>query len=281
MAGQRGIYFALPTQATSNQMFGRVCRFLSDRYAGDPSLPAILSHSHAIVSPEMLELLRRGELIKRLASVGEDSEGEIFASEWFTKPKRGLLTPFGIGTIDQALMAALITRHVFVRLFGLAGKVVIVDEVHAYDTYMAELLKRLLEWLGALNTSVILLSATLPGKRREELLASWARGAGRELGAIPPAAYPRLSLFHKGRHGPMRKPARIAALGADRCDLPGGKRGPDCVYPEPDRAGRVRGVDLQHGRFGAENVFRNRGELREVAGRPEAVPNSVSCAIPV
>jgi CRISPR-associated endonuclease/helicase Cas3 len=30
--GQRGIYFALPTQATSNQMFGRVQRFLAGRF---------------------------------------------------------------------------------------------------------------------------------------------------------------------------------------------------------------------------------------------------------
>jgi hypothetical protein len=31
-AGQRGFYFGLPTQATSNQLFTRVCEFLDQRY---------------------------------------------------------------------------------------------------------------------------------------------------------------------------------------------------------------------------------------------------------
>ena len=81
-------------------------------------------------------------------------------------------------TIDRALMAVLQVKHVFVRLFGLAGKAVVIDEVHAYDTYMTGLLERLLEWLGALESPVVMLSATLPTGRRN----GWpkpVRGAGR------------------------------------------------------------------------------------------------------
>ena len=56
----------------------------------------------------------------------------VVAEEWFAKNKKqALLAPFGVGTIDQVLMAVLQTKHVFVRLFGLAGKCVILDEVHA------------------------------------------------------------------------------------------------------------------------------------------------------
>ncbi len=79
----------------------------------------------------------------------------IIAAEWFTYRKRGLLAPFGVGTINQALLAVLQTRHVFVRLFGLAHKTVIIDEVHAYDAYMTTLLERLLEWLAAFGSSVV------------------------------------------------------------------------------------------------------------------------------
>jgi len=43
----------------------------------------------------------------------------VVASEWSTNRKRGLLAPFGVGTVNQALLAALVTRHMFVRLFGL------------------------------------------------------------------------------------------------------------------------------------------------------------------
>ena len=195
VAGQRGFYFALPTQATSNQMFARIRGFLEHRFAGEPALPMCLLHSHAVLSEEMLDLLDRGQLMAHLASVGEDpSQDGLFAAEWFTKPKRGLLSPFAVGTIDQSLMAALITRHVFVRLFGLAGKVVVIDEVHAYDTYMSTLLERMLEWLGALHSSVILLSATLPRLRRNLLLEAWTRGAGLPPPAVDETPYPRVGM---------------------------------------------------------------------------------------
>ncbi|ODP79279.1 hypothetical protein A9X63_27470 [Klebsiella pneumoniae] len=51
---------------------------------------------------------------------------------WFNHRKRGLLAPFAVGTIDQALMAVMNVKHGFVRAYGLAGKVVILDEVHTY-----------------------------------------------------------------------------------------------------------------------------------------------------
>jgi len=88
---------------------------------------------------------------------------------WFTSKKRAILAPFGVGTVDQAELAALNVKHVALRLIGLAGKVVIFDEVHAYDTYMTTIVERLLEWLSALGTSVIILSATLPLKQRAAL----------------------------------------------------------------------------------------------------------------
>lgn len=86
----------------------------------------------------------------------------MLAGEWFARRKLGLLAPFGVGTVDQALLTALQVRHVLVRLVGLAHKVVIVDEVHANDVYMTSLLERLLEWLGGCGALVLLLSATLP-----------------------------------------------------------------------------------------------------------------------
>jgi CRISPR-associated endonuclease/helicase Cas3 len=96
--------------------------------------------------------------------------------------------------VDQILMAALTSRHVFVRLFGLAGKTVIVDEVHAYDTYMSTLLERLLEWLAAMGTSVVLLSATLPAERRTGLLNAYACGLRvTGLDDARPVGYPRIT----------------------------------------------------------------------------------------
>ncbi|MCG3144748.1 MAG: CRISPR-associated endonuclease/helicase Cas3 [Gammaproteobacteria bacterium] len=199
--GPRGCYVALPTQATSNQMFTRVRDFLSARYPAD-RVNLQLLHGHAALSSEFRLLRENGDRAFDLESVcGEEGCGEhgasVVAAEWFTHRKRGLLAPFGVGTVDQALLATLQTRHVFVRLFGLAHKVVIVDEVHAYDAYMSKLLERLLEWLAALGSPVALLSATLPNEKRTALLKAYLRGLNRELSAEEErqldARYPRLS----------------------------------------------------------------------------------------
>jgi CRISPR-associated endonuclease/helicase Cas3 len=198
--GPRGFYIALPTQATSNQMFGRVKKYLANRYPDDLVNYQLL-HGHSSLSAEFRTLKDRGAFV--LQGVYADGECaahamSVMAAEWFTHRKRGLLAPFGVGTIDQALMAVLQTKHVFVRLFGLAHKTVIIDEVHAYDAYMSKLLERLLEWLAALGSPVVLLSATLPNERRQALLAAYRRGLNQS--AVQPSvaevfkkvSYPRI-----------------------------------------------------------------------------------------
>jgi CRISPR-associated endonuclease/helicase Cas3 len=171
----RGSYIALPTQATSNQMFGRVVKALSQG-AAEGIAHVLLLHGHASLSAEFSEIKKKGETGFLPCSVEPDgsTEAQVMAAEWFTYRKRGLLAPYGVGTIDQALMAALQSKHVFVRLLGLAGKVVVIDEVHAYDTYMSALLERLLAWLRAIGTSVVMLSATLPSLRRTALVKAFA-----------------------------------------------------------------------------------------------------------
>ncbi len=198
--GRLGTYVALPTQATSNQMLGRVRQFLTGRHIGDGIVLQLL-HGHAALSAE-LELMRRlGKVVGVAGADGPEGQpAAVVAEEWFSQRKRGLLAPYGVGTIDQGLLAALQTRHAFVRLFGLAGKTVIIDEVHAYDVYMSSLLERLLEWLGALGTFVVLLSATLPSARRKALLEAFQRGG--EIEALSPAAdYPCLTWIGAGASG--------------------------------------------------------------------------------
>ncbi|MHB1007516.1 MAG: CRISPR-associated helicase Cas3' [Chloroflexota bacterium] len=197
--GYPGCYFALPTMATSNQMFARVREFLATRYTGE-ALNLQLLHGHAGLSAEFRVLREAADSLLLPSGVhaarGYDgASAGVVAAEWFTHRKRGLLAPFGVGTIDQALLAVLQTRHAFVRLFGLAGKTVIVDEVHAYETYTTTLLQRLLEWLAALGSPVVLLSATLPADRRLSLLRAYARGLGQpalELSSLC-EPYPRLT----------------------------------------------------------------------------------------
>ncbi|MCR4424958.1 MAG: CRISPR-associated helicase Cas3' [Firmicutes bacterium] len=166
--GHNGTYVALPTAATGNQMFDRVKAFLKDR---DPELAAgaRLVHGQAWLVGEDAAV----PSVAPGLSGGSQDESHL-ALEWFRPKKRSLLAPYGVGTIDQALFSVLHVKHGFLRLFGLSGKVLIVDEVHAYDPYMSRILTRLLRWCRALQIPVILLSATLPEARRRALVEAYA-----------------------------------------------------------------------------------------------------------
>ncbi|MEQ8514606.1 MAG: CRISPR-associated helicase Cas3' [Chromatocurvus sp.] len=154
-----GIYFALPTQLTSNKIYARFNTFLEKVLASDCRHRSLLLHGNSwLLDTDMGEEGRPG-------------------GAWFNQAKRGLLAPFAVGTIDQALMAAMNVKHGFVRAFGLAGKVVILDEVHTYDAYTGTLLDALVSLLRELQCTVIILSATLNRSRREQVLGCRLQGS--------------------------------------------------------------------------------------------------------
>lgn len=147
-----GIYFALPTQLTSNKIYHRFQSFLEQILAPECQHRSLLLHANAWLYEKDL---------------GEEGRP---GGAWFNQSKRGLLAPFAVGTIDQALMGAMNVKHGFVRTFGLAGKVVILDEVHTYDAFTSTLLEALIDLLRQLKCTVIILSATLNQQRRRQLL---------------------------------------------------------------------------------------------------------------
>ena len=148
-----GLYFALPTQLTSNKIHERLRPFLKS---------IIDSNSLNLADPLLLH-----SMAWLYATHEEDGPN---ASSWFEHSKRGLLAPFGAGTLDQALMAVINVRHPAVRSFGLAGKVVILDEVHSYDAYTGTLLNVLVRHLRSLGCTVIILSATLTKSRLRSIV---------------------------------------------------------------------------------------------------------------
>lgn len=217
--GSDEIYFALPTMSTSNQMFRRFEAHLQKRLEL-PASQTQLIHSQAFLMDDNFSI--------SLAVDDDGSRQKRAAQKWIKSDKRkALLMPFGVGTIDQAELAALNVPFVALRLMGLAGKVVIFDEVHAYDTYMTTIVEHLLKWLSALGASVILLSATLPQAQRNSLAQAY--GASLDINDQCLSAYPCL-------------------LAANRTDQP------HIANPGVSQPNRVIGLDKQTLQFGDDEV---------------------------
>ena len=150
--GVNGLYFALPTQATANSVYDRINNWLSSY---DPKAKLRLNHSKA------------GSVINY-----------NHQNNWFDIRKIHLFDPCIVGTIDEILSLSIKQRHVFLKHLAISGKVVVFDEVHAYDAYVSEHINKTLRWLGAYNVPVIILSATLPTNKRDELLKNYLLGKG-------------------------------------------------------------------------------------------------------
>ena len=216
MGGGRGVYFALPTMATADAMLDRVQqkrdgesdepwqRFFS---GGDASL--VLAHSAAGTKQKLDALqLRDGGYDDR----HEEASASQYSSAWIADSrKKALLADFGVGTIDQALLAVMPLRHQSLRLLGLSTKVLVVDEVHACDCYMGELLARLLRFHAGLGGSAILLSATLPREQRAGLISAFADGAGFAAKTPVQNGYPLATHLSASGVAEVQVPPRAAA----------------------------------------------------------------------
>lgn len=223
-SGRSGVLFALPTQATTDAMFSRKLSWLrriQDAYTdrGAPSSYSTnLLHGRARLNKEARPLRRTGYEIKDrlLGSVGGESgispllpapreigrdeplpdlrrggkrkevpHPDVAITAWFNGNKKAMLSDFVVTTVDHLLFGAMRSPHLAMRHLGLSRKVVIVDEVHSYSTYMNVYLDRALTWLASYGVPVVLLSATLSQERCGELAAAYQRGLQLAAGELP------------------------------------------------------------------------------------------------
>ena len=210
-----GLYLALPTMATANAMYGRITRVYERLFSVRATPSLVLAHGrrHLFLALEQTPQ----EQTAVIPYGGEEPTGSQRCVAWLADSrKKALLAQVGVGTIDQALMAVLPLRHQSLRLAGLVGKVLLVDEVHACDAYISALLERLLLFHTALGGSAILLSATLPRSLRRKLRAAFVAGlAAGGYGTVEPLAagedYPLLTLTGVGHQAVERVTARREA----------------------------------------------------------------------
>ncbi|HZK27257.1 MAG TPA: CRISPR-associated helicase Cas3' [Thermoclostridium sp.] len=166
-----GMFFGLPTQATSDGIFGRIKEWLEKLDDEKKSLQLV--HGKAALNDSYTSLPR--------SNVYDESDSKsIVVNQWFSGRKTAVLDDFIVGTIDQFLMTALKQKHLALRHLGFSKKVIVIDEVHAYDAYMNQYLCQALRWMGAYGVPVLILSATLPAKTRIKLIKDYTRGSGKK-----------------------------------------------------------------------------------------------------
>lgn len=197
-----GLFFGLPTQATANGIFGRLLSW-AESQSQESTLAIRLAHAAAALNDDYTSLFRGNAEINDASEECAIHNG-LTVHPWFEGGKQALLANFVVGTVDQLLMASLKQKHLMLRHLGLAGKVVIIDECHAYDAYMNTYLERTLRWLGTYKTPVILLSATLPSARRAALVDAYL-GNKIEGKWRTSTAYPLLTWTDTGENEPVQQ----------------------------------------------------------------------------
>ncbi|MEJ2419176.1 MAG: CRISPR-associated helicase Cas3', partial [Exilibacterium sp.] len=193
-----GLYVALPTMATANAMYERMGKVYRKLFPANIKPSLSLAHG----ASQLSDLFRQSvglEAQSKDISYGEDEpSASAFCNAWLADSrKKALLADVGVGTLDQALLSVLPARHQSLRVLGLSDKILIVDEVHAYDSYMNKLLQALLEFHAKNGGSAILLSATIPGSMRKRLVNAYAKGLNSSAKCLMAADYPLITQVSK------------------------------------------------------------------------------------
>jgi CRISPR-associated endonuclease/helicase Cas3 len=162
------IVFALPTQATANAMLHRLEKAAPLLFKNQTNV--VLAHGRAKYQQNFIDLK---QACQPQTAQGHE-EAWVQCGNWLAQSrKRIFLGQIGVCTVDQVLVSVLPVKHKFVRGFGIGRGVLIVDEVHAYDSYMYGLLEAVLEQQRLAGGSAILLSATLPSQQKQQLAKAW------------------------------------------------------------------------------------------------------------
>ena len=182
-----GLYFALPTMATANAMYERLAKTyktLFETSAAD-DLSLVLAHGRSDLSKAFRAIVNSTDMANGgkdstgIANGSEDETASAFCTKWIAdNRKKAFYANVGAGTIDQAFLSVLPKKHLTLRQYGLASRILIVDEAHCFDAYMGEELSALLELHAQNGGSAIVLSATLSLEQRRNMTEAFAKGLG-------------------------------------------------------------------------------------------------------
>ena len=158
-----GLYFALPTRAAATQLHRRITGAIR-RIMSQSKVEPVLAIPSYIRAGE-----HEGTLMPRYRVHWEDhpDEGNRWAAE---TAKRFLAAQIAVGTIDQAMLSVMQTKHAHMRAACLSRNLLVIDEVHASDTYMQGITQALVRNHTTKGGYTLLMSATLGSSARSVYL---------------------------------------------------------------------------------------------------------------
>lgn len=190
-----GLYFALPTRAAAKQIYERVNLFRKRLFTAVDAPEPVLAAPGYIRSGDIEG--KRGLQQYEVWWDDHATDRRRWAAE---SAKRFLAAQIAVGTIDQAMMAALKVRHSHMRAACLARNLLVVDEVHASDAYMRRILEALLDAHIGAGGYALLMSATLGSDARHRLLTRSPMAAvdAPNIDDAVKAAYPSVATVGEG-----------------------------------------------------------------------------------
>ena len=172
-----GIYFALPTRAAASQMYERVRSFVDNLFPGSAAPDPVLA-----VPGDLRAGDASGRLLHSYQVWWDDNPDDATRKRrWAAESaKRYLAAQIAVGTVDQAMMAALKVKHSHMRAACLSRNLLVVDEIHASDPYMGAILEALLDAHFNAGSYALLMSATLGSVARRRWLLGRQRARAEE-----------------------------------------------------------------------------------------------------
>ena len=258
-----GLYFALPTRAAATQIHERVSRFVERMFPVGSRPETVLAVPGYLKVGDI-----SGHRLQDYEVWWEDSQDATVRNRrWAAESaKRYLAAQIAVGTVDQAMMAALKVKHAHMRAACLSRNLLVVDEVHASDTYMRHILKALLDAHLDAGGYAVLMSATLGSVARWQWLSAGRvrPGDAPPLDAAIAEPYPAVSVMSAGRES-------VVAAGENRQE----KSVTICAEPLIHDFAEVAELSLRAARDGAKvlvirntvsNAVETQGALEQAAG---------------
>ncbi len=177
------LYFAVPTRAAAKQLHDRIHTAMKTLFGKDNAPQTVLAVPGYLKAGDF-----EGQALPNFKVLWADDDNYSHTMRWAAESSRRFLAaPVAVGTVDQAMLAGLMVKHAHLRGAALCRSLLVMDEVHASDTYMTEIQKTLLKIHLGRGGYAMLMSATLGSSARNVWLESKKQ---HDLGEAREIAYP-------------------------------------------------------------------------------------------